>query len=302
MKVFVNAFVFLMIIHPILFGLFRDVRYSLFFSAANDFVRLNQEYEREYDLSNRAVERTLLLQQERRRQRGVEDPLDSDEATKKHAEEAELCVAIATVPRASDHHYLTLLVGSLLRGSTALEIHNTRFMLVTSYPETHEEAKRLAQLDNFELVPTSHLRDHEDRAETHSLLNTMQWGKFQQQSYLDAMKACANHAKRVNASYYVVLEDDGLLANHFIDRLHAGVAPIADKTDEWFIVKLFLTDYFVGWSVDDVTLLATLPGIFGTLVAYFALHLSCKRNLKQLIFWYLYSTYIIIIILLAIGK
>jgi hypothetical protein len=283
---------FLLLLHPLLIGLFRNVRYSLFFSSSADFAHLQQEYERELRLSERAVERRLRLQQLR----------DIDDSSGSSSQNASLCVAIASVPRGSGHRYLTLLVGSLLRGSTLDEIESTRFVIVTRSAAAHDEARHIAELDNFELIETS---PDDDAKSIHNDNNMLlpQWVSNQQKDYLDAMNVCLEHAKRVDAPYYVVLEDDGLLANHFIQRIHSGVSSIVDKHD-WFIVKLFLTDYYAGWSGSrrDILTLLLPGGIVGVIVAIVSLRLSLRKNLLQLIFWFIYSSYIGLIVLLAIGK
>ncbi len=121
----------LLIAHSLCSFAFSNLRFSMWFDTVGYAQRLNAEFAAELAASRDAIatERTL---------------------PRHDRSNASFCIAIASAPRAQPH--LTVLLGSFLRGTSAVERRNTRVIVVTAAHEQHAEAESLAALDGIELL------------------------------------------------------------------------------------------------------------------------------------------------------
>jgi hypothetical protein len=228
------------VVHILLCFAMQDVQYSIWFSFARYEARLFSEFQSELAAAKLAVSEQL------RRQR-------HQPSARVRARNESLCAAIVTTPR--EFPFVTVLVGSLLRGTPDRD--DLRVIIVTA-DRAHAEAEELAQLDGFELQRCT-LDSDLAALDSDSLpLHLKSWIKKQTQVVNCAMAACGAHARRAGAPFFVMLEDDGILADAFVARVRHGLAALSQHQD-WFYVKLFTSDFFSGWDVDDVPLIAAPP-------------------------------------------
>lgn len=243
------------VIHLLAFLALHNLQYSWWFDFDAYKLRLDSEYHRELALSDAAIERTLRL-----------------EPASVHTN-ASLCIAVATMRREGTH-YVRVLLGSFLRGTPKSQRADTIVHLVVTGSAAHPDADQLARLPGVQiqrLFPTINATDLE-----HSV-----WIEFQLRSILFTMQVCLDHAKRVGAPYFVVLEDDGILADNFVDRVHDAVGTLDVDDPNWFVVKLFLSDFFAGFELHDLVWI--LPLCLFTPLCVFALsryllHLTVLRG------------------------
>lgn len=224
-RLFLAAICALLCTHTILSFALRDLRYSIWFDNTRYAQRLESEFAAELVASRQAIEAQRSLPR-----------LDRSNAS--------LCIAIASAPRPQPH--LTVLIGSLLRGTSAAERRDTRVVVVSAAHEHHAEAEALAdEVDGVELIRFDDI--------VHTAANesdVLRWRGLQTRTITFAAEVCLNHSVRVGSPYFVVLEDDGVVADSFVDRVKRDLAVLSDKTD-WVYVKLFATDFYEGWERDD---------------------------------------------------
>jgi hypothetical protein len=228
------------VVHILLCFTMQDVQYSMWFSLARYEARLFSEFQSELAAAKIAVSEQL------RRQR-------HQPSSRVHARNESLCAAIVTTPR--EFPFVTVLVGSLLRGTPDRDdLH----VIIVTADRAHAEAEELAQLDGFELQRCTLDSDLAALDNDSLPLKLTSWVKKQTQVVNCAMAACGAHARRVGAPFFVILEDDGILADSFVTRVRHGLAALPQHQD-WFYVKLFASDFFSGWEEDDVPLIVAPP-------------------------------------------
>jgi len=222
------------ILHLLAFCALRDAQYSWWFDFHAYKSRLDAEYRHELNLSDVAIERVL-----RREPAHVNA-------------NASLCIAVATTRRSTN--YVRVLLGSFLRGTPKAQRDDAIVHLVAAGSAAHPDAEQLAQLPGVQLhrlFPTVNVT---------SLAHSA-WVDLQLRSILLTMQLCVTHAHRVGAPYFVLLEDDGILADNFVDRVHDAVGTLDVDDPDWFVVKLFLSDFFAGFESHDLAWILPLCGL-----------------------------------------
>jgi hypothetical protein len=201
------------ILHLLAFCALRDAQYSWWFDFHAYKSRLDAEYRHELNLSDVAIECAL-----RREPAHVNA-------------NASLCIAVATTRRKGTH-YVRVLLGSFLRGTPKAQRDDAIVQLVAAGSAAHPDAEQLAQLPGIQLhrlFPTANVTSlaHSARVD------------LQLRSILLTTQLCVTHAHRVGAPYFVLLEDDGILADNFVGRVHDAVGTLDVDDPDWFVVKLF---------------------------------------------------------------
>lgn len=212
-------------LHLTAFVTLHDVQYSWWFDFNAYKSRLEREYLRELALSDAAIERSL--------RRDV--PWVNANAS--------LCIAVATTHR-EGRQYVRVLLGSWLRGTPRPQRDDAIIHLVSTGNSSNADIEQLAQLAGVQiqrLFPTVNA----------TALDHIAWVDLQLKSILFTMQFCVEHAQRVGSRYFVLLEDDGILADNFVDRVHDAVGTLDVDDPNWFVIKLFLSDYFSGFESHD---------------------------------------------------
>jgi hypothetical protein len=244
----------LSLLHLFAFVFLRELQYSWWFDFAAYKERLDAEYRHELILSDAAIDRAL-----RREPASVNA-------------NASLCIAVATTRR-ENTHYVRVLLGSFLRGTPKAQRDDAIVHLVAAGSAAHPDADRLAQLPGVQLQRLF-------PAVNATSLAHAAWVDLQLKSILLTMQLCVTHAQRVGAPYFVLLEDDGILADNFVDRVHDAVGTLDVDDPDWFVVKLFLSDFFSGFESHDLAWI--LPLCFATpLVVFVVARYLLRRSVTR---------------------
>ncbi|KAJ3180743.1 hypothetical protein HDU87_001856 [Geranomyces variabilis] len=81
----------------------------------------------------------------------------------------------------------------------------------------------------------------------------------------------------------LLLEDDGIVAEHFLPRLLSGLEPLLDDDHcDWAFVKIFATEFWEGWQINvkDIPILAAFGIAVGCAAVYAAARMGFTSPLS----------------------
>ncbi|KAJ3156382.1 hypothetical protein HDU89_004164 [Geranomyces variabilis] len=80
-----------------------------------------------------------------------------------------------------------------------------------------------------------------------------------------------HEAVNAECALTLLLEDDGIVAEHFLPRLLSGLEPLLDGDHcDWAFVKIFATEFWEGWQINmkDIAILAGCGIVVGCAAVY----------------------------------
>jgi hypothetical protein len=178
-----------------------------------------------------------------------------------------VCLDLPTVPR-TENTYVTKTVQSIYEFISEEERkkHFSILSIVHFQDQYHHEAVKLSPL--FNLVTE---RTHSLRVDG---LSPQDWLKNEKLDYAALLSLCLEHG----TEYALVLEDDVQATKHVAAKLSSVLASVPSA--EWCAIKLFYSEYFAGWGVEELPLLISVSAAAGISAAVL-LSLILRRPLRS---------------------
>jgi len=210
--------------------------------------------------------------------------------------QTDVCIVIASVDR-HPHYYLSITLASVLKGLSQQErdrYNASVFVLDTEPdPNRNREAKNLVGKfppHLFTVVPTK----RNDRS--------LSWYEKEVLDYADALHFCASK----KASMTIMLEDDTLATNHYVDKLMKAYRTIPANSD-YMDIKLFYPEFYCGFTgMKDYIGFAIFAPLAGAFLTVIVMRVVLRGKLNKLttvkiLMWIYFST-LCVLIPLAIGR
>eukprot|EP01083_Nonionella_stella_P077866 212848_1 len=214
------------------------------------------------------------------------------------ARKTSLCIGMVTRDRG--HFYPTRAVASLLRGLTYARSRAHRLM----DPELPGQADVTVLICNV----GKSVADHTELAPYENSLTFIQLNsstklsndRVQRLHSAECMSECS---RRTHADYVLMLEDDAVAARTFLPRALSQLQSLERRDPNWGLLKLFWSDIYDGWSLEDIPKIVSLM-IIGIALPPLAVW-NRSGHLKRILPVLLYSAHIctaILVSALLIGK
>lgn len=240
-----------------------------------------------------AVER--INKENKKRAIEAETTLQKFQASKFYVQEVsrkehEFCFAIPSISRPYHVNYLTQLVASLLPQVASTD---SVFVVLNTEGPGHIEANELSSIVPVQTITRNFTQERSVYAKETS-------------DYMYALKWCYKQG----AKFTVILEDDVLLPENFIDRLRF-VLQYRMPSDEksWAFLKLYYPEKWQGWSNEsgiilELLLTTVLGGLLLSLLIYIFLILFLQEKLRksELACLFFLSSILVMYVLISLGR
>jgi len=271
--------------------------YAVLASIVVPYVGQDLPYSVFYDSSPQRDHQRLLLENDVRleRARSVLRHLgcngDCWKEINEGSVEPEFCFVVISVSRPESTYFLTQVVAHLVpqipRDKSVFSVYNAE-------GKTHHEAGNLSSL-----VPVL------TRAKKTGSLPS----RFvkEKDDYVDALEWCRDK----NASFSVVLEDDALPSNNFVERLRFILDyRMAKNSKNWIYLKLYYPEKWQGWSNEkeilaELLLVTIVGGIFLLVAVYLievVLSVTSPTGCYEHTLRYLLSAGFVLYSLMCVGR